>query len=779
MPVFAPRKPSQGEQIIRRHILNTRIEPLAAYIAATLEDFALNPSSAGKHRAALPAFGAFDSARHIAVVALHEALIRLSEVWSLQTYCQALGRAIELETRSLALKDHDPITYQRMRKTFSSKRAIVSKPVLKALHIEPPHVTNRTRLLVGAFLVDAMLQSIDILEIRPQRMGARTGRVVVPSPEAEALLRAAPPAETLRGALPKAEAPPPWEGLWSDPSLPPEDSALVVLPPWQRNDRDCYRWLDEGQAQLADSVALANAMQATPLYVDPVMAGIEREAWDAGILGLYPCGRYAKEIPSLGGEVRPKELYKFLAREKEGARNDAIRWRMQRVQIERKVQAAEVLAGQAVYYPVQLDFRGRCYTRGSTLSYQGAERERAVLSFAEGGPVDEEGRAWIFSAVASHFGLDKRPFKERVAWAEASVPMLRSVVEAPLDRLELWRDCSDPWLFLQAARALVQHLDDPGAPCGLPIRMDQTMSGLGILAGLLRDERLAAGSNLIGGSRADLYLEVLEGLNQRLLEDLHSEEPYERQMAEQMLRWKPDRKLVKKVVMPEPYGISYMVAADLCADWVEEHVGFVPFDRFKDEIGIPARYLASRLWEARKPVLGDTRRIDRWLRACVVTVIKAGADCFRWTNPAGFPVVVAARTRKTGAVATQIAGKATTLSVQWEEEGKGVSAEATRKGIGPNYVHSMDAGLMALVARAMREQARPMLAVHDCFAVRPCDAAALKETLHSTIRGMFQTDWLDVTWHELQSQTEAVVPRPPDRGELDPRRIGENEALYG
>ena len=64
---------------------------------------------------------------------------------------------------------------------------------------------------------------------------------------------------------------------------------------------------------------------------------------------------------------------------------------------------------------------------------------------------------------------------------------MSAVAQNPLDRLDLWKDASDPWQFVQAAKAIRDWLVDPSRKLHVPVGFDQTCSGMGIIACLTRD----------------------------------------------------------------------------------------------------------------------------------------------------------------------------------------------------------------------------------------------------------------------------------------------------
>ena len=70
-----------------------------------------------------------------------------------------------------------------------------------------------------------------------------------------------------------------------------------------------------------------------------------------------------------------------------------------------------------IYFPYQADFRGRKYTVSSFLSPQGTEHAKALLTFGEGLPIEnEEQKNWLAIHGANCAGVDKVSFEDRIQW---------------------------------------------------------------------------------------------------------------------------------------------------------------------------------------------------------------------------------------------------------------------------------------------------------------------------------------------------------------------------
>lgn len=65
-----------------------------------------------------------------------------------------------------------------------------------------------------------------------------------------------------------------------------------------------------------------------------------------------------------------------------------------------------------LYFPHNLDFRGRVYPIPPHLNHMGADISRGILEFAEGSPLGESGMRWLKIHLANKIGKDKLPLDD-------------------------------------------------------------------------------------------------------------------------------------------------------------------------------------------------------------------------------------------------------------------------------------------------------------------------------------------------------------------------------
>lgn len=110
---------------------------------------------------------------------------------------------------------------------------------------------------------------------------------------------------------------------------------------------------------------------------------------------------------------------------------------------------------------------------------------------------------WLAVNVANYFGMDKKPFNERIQW-----------VKDNLDSLELLADKADDYpLFIKAVKDLRDAL--AGKPVGTIVFLDASCSGLQILGLLSQDPKAMQQTNCVAGDiKYDAYTYVSNKVNQ-------------------------------------------------------------------------------------------------------------------------------------------------------------------------------------------------------------------------------------------------------------------------
>ena len=749
---------------------------LEAELDATLCRFAEDPTKAGVHWAAIPMLDGFDSVAQIAAVGLTAAIDQLTRRQRLATFCQHIGWALEAESRLIRLRNVRPLEMRRLLRERMPRRALASPKVMALLHCPAPKWDDRARLQVGQFLFDHILR-LGLLKVVRQQIGKTKPYFVAPTEECMAFVVACPPAAGRVSHTAMVCPPVPWEGLFGGGLLGSDDCLIKVpiadLDELRTTATEHYR-----QADMARIIAGVNHLQATPLEVHAELVEWQRITWDNGVAGLWPCAKVPMQMPErLGSDPSEEDLKARNALAYRAHRDQEIH-RPKRIRIERSIQHMEALAGATIYQAWNADHRGRLYTLNRYVTHQGSDAEKAALSFLPKLPISGDGVDWLLKAAAGHWGMTRDTWADRLQWGRDHLPGMLAAAEDPLSRLELWRSAKDPWQFLQTCIGL-KEAQETGTT-GVPIRLDQTSSGPGILAALMRDAEVGRLCNLYGSTPKDLYGVGAGNLIARLRHDQEFwENPAQRALSQLWLDYGITRSTVKGAVLAAPYGGRHMSLTDGLVDLMAEHVGPVPLEEFAYRVAVPARYLAKHLWAEIKEQLELTNTLQKWLRTCTKKVMsQPDPRPLEWTTPMGWPMRVADRESHTTKVATELFGRKVSLSIADQPADAPLSYRGANKSISANFVHAVDAAFLQAIVHRAGEHSIPLLCNHDCFAVHPSHAGMTHQMLLDEMRRTFATDWLQIWHQEMQDKSGKKLPEPPMVNTLSPGLIGSNPYLF-
>ena len=750
------------------------LESLADELDRTFEDFVLNPDKARVNGAAIPFFDNFDGTHHIAAVALVATLDQLSRKARIATFCQNLGKAIEDEQRLIRLNKKSSVEFRHLIRQGIGRKRIATRDIMRKLGCPIPLWNDVTRLHVGRFLLDHIVPATGIVSVIKRRIGKTTPRFVIPTKEAEELIRECP-ATAYKGVYTAMVCPPnPWNGLYGGGMIDNQE-CLVRVPIQDHEEKHTTAITHYKTANLLKVLTAVNYLQETPLRVDAEMVDLQRVAWENGIDGLFPCSRAPMDLPERLGNNPTAEDLKLRNRLAAMAHRDREQNRPRRVRIERSLQMAEELSGRTIWQSYHADHRGRLYTGNKYVTTMGPDTEKAILHFNSKMAVDDTGIEWLLKAAAGHYGLSKKTWKERLMWGNRNIEKIKATAQDPLKNLDLWRDADDPWQFLQLCRGVEQAIKF--RKCDVPVRFDQTTSGCGILSALVRDKNVGRLCNLYGDEPQDLYTKVAEQVTYRLSQDLQLGDEKEKALAELWLGRGIDRKLTKGPILASPYGGSFMSLCDSLVEALDEHLNYVPLDEFALRVAMPSKYLAKHIWAELKKEIHTCMEVKKWLmKVCRITLSKGKP--LEWTSPSGWPMKVADREPTTRTVRTFLFGKRLNVNLQDQPINAPLSATQANKSIGANFAHSLDSAYLVSLLNTCEDQAIPVLTNHDCFATQAMTAGELHKTLHKTMNSMYKNDLLKQAWIEMCVNSGINLPEPPWVNTLDENVIGSNPYLF-
>lgn len=714
-----------------------------------IELLMLNPSVPGPHRCALPALGHFGGKggiKAIVTTALGTVIDGISQTHKHRALAAAIGLALELELRGVALLKARPGTLRLMKRRMKRGR-ITSQSQLRALGVHADSWSRTDRFEVGALLLD-LLQAVGLLQ--------RTGDLVAASPEARAIIAAAPAPKGGVRRVPMLEHPQPWTGFWGGDRKP-----LVIRAPYLAGEH------------LAPQMAVANQLQAQPMEVDAVMVQLVRKAWDKG-LPLFSVQREPVTAPPRPQEQVGKEAMAAWHRQVSAAQRDRAENSSSRRRIDTGIRALEALGQGPAWFSYEFDFRGRLYTANRAATHQGPDYSKACINL-RGDQIGLQGFEWLLWAAAGHWGLTRATHDERRRWGRQEIERLAAAAEDPLGQLGLWRDAADPWQFLQVCVAIRSWLADPWQPIGCPVRMDQHASGFSIVASLTRDAALAARCRVTGDSPVDLYGHLAECVIERLRYDLEAGPEHHQRQARQWLKVGIDRALMKGPAMTTCYGAGFLSVADRLALDLEAHSPTMPPSAWEKQLIRPSVYLARHVMAVFELELASVLALRTWMRKATATVARHQAH-IEWHAPSGMLLRLGREPDRVAKGRTAVSGCRRWVDAKAPELALG--GVATARGSMANLIHSFDGSFCQAVISSAGEQLFGIITNHDCFATTATNASWLAEELMSQSQQQYSPDWLAQIHCEIKARSGVGIPRPPMVGTLDRAAIGQNPYAF-
>lgn len=237
-----------------------------------------------------------------------------------------------------------------------------------------------------------------------------------------------------------------------------------------------------------------------------------------------------------------------------------------RCDIQIKLSIAEQFLHERMYFPHNLDFRGRAYPIPPNLSHLGSDMCRALLLFDDGKVLGREGLRWLKIHLANLCGHNKVSFDDRVRWVESHLEDIEDSAKNPLSGKMWWSTAESPFQALATCIELANALDltDPAQYiCRLPVHQDGSCNGLQHYAGLGRDKLGGKAVNLIPSeSPQDVYSRVLEVVlrhienDANIPEDSNDTKLLDKRKCALLVKDMVNRKVIKQTVMTSVYGVT-------------------------------------------------------------------------------------------------------------------------------------------------------------------------------------------------------------------------------
>ncbi len=477
-----------------------------------------------------------------------------------------------------------------------------------------------------------------------------------------------------------------------------------------------------------------------------------------------------------------------------------------------------------IYFPWNMDYRGRLYPMPTEINPQGDDLQKALLLFAEPEPLtDNECLKWFYIAGAGFAGLDKKPFQERITWVLEHENQIISSAKAPLE-FTWWDEVAgdeSPLCFLsfcfEFKRLREYQADHEGSAIGfktgLHISFDGTCSGLQHFSMLLADEIGGRAVNLVPDETVhDIYQVVADKVNVVLKKDVVSgtEDTYKldkktgevltdsegnkkiqygtKELATQWMMYGKEkfgtegikRKVCKRSVMTLAYGsgrygFAENLKSDIIKPWQEDHEDNPIFIDKKQA----STYMAGLIWDAVSTTVVKAVEGMEWLRTIASEIAKQG-EVVCWLSPNGLPIQQNKFEVNMKVYQMRFAGVAT--RVYLPEQNGMIDKRAQAQAIAPNFIHSLDACHMQRVIQAEYKQGnRNFFMIHDSFGTDLAHANSLFNTIREQLVKMYKDknylkDWLSDVEYLLPEDAE--IPDIPEKGNLNIEDIKKSKYCF-
>ena len=453
---------------------------------------------------------------------------------------------------------------------------------------------------------------------------------------------------------------------------------------------------------------------------------------------------------------------------------------------------------ESIYFPIQLDFRGRAYPVCSFLNPQGSDMAKGFLEFAQGKPlISFDSVKWLAVHGANMFGNDKIPFDDRFLWVLENEDEIIAAATSPLSNL-WWQKASKPFEFLAFCFEWAEYvkccLKEKPFFSHIPTAMDGTCNGLQIYSMLMRDEVGGMATNLIKNhTPTDIYGIVAEKtvnalknlqINGKIQYKKDSENVLldEKAAATMLLNLGIDRLTTKRQVMTLPYGATFTSCREYTMEWLLQKKE-ASQELFPNHINIYAIsvFLSQIIWQAINETVSGAKQAMEYLRGTAQVLSKAGSP-IRWTTPVGFKVEQAYKSVSHRRIKCELGDGCVFISVKEEDEK--IDVRFQKNGICPNFIHSLDAAaMMKTIEIALKKGVSSFAMVHDSYACHAADRHLLSTGLREAFAELFKEDLLKNFGKEatacLSSPEAATLPPLPQTGTLNIMDIMESDYFFG
>jgi DNA-directed RNA polymerase len=787
-------------------------------------------------------------ADRVAFITAKIILNKVNSIVPVQQIYKSIGQALEDEFKMREFKAENSHYYKAIQEDLNRrgakanrKKNITTGVFNKKLDFHLERWTVTEKFQTGLILIRLFVESTGLVEFVDSYKGKKHIKNIVPSPELVTWIENMnEKLEVMQPFfLPMVCKPKEWTSLFDGGYISPYLKKNKFI---KNNSRDYLKKLET--ATMPKVYEAVNHLQNTAWQINNRVLAVAKELWEIGHQvaempdredeSLIPYPFPDKDSKEDAYTEEEQEVIKKWKRETYEIHKRNVQKRSLRILTSQILRIAnDFNEYEKIYFPHQMDFRGRVYPIPVLLQPQGSDLSKGLLHFAEGKRVDDNSIRWLQIHGANVYGYDKECYDKRVQWTLERHTEIKSYAENPLDNRG-WTEADKPFQFLAFCFEYSDYLNSPeDFTTHIPIQLDGTCNGLQHYSALLRDVNGGKAVNLINSEKpSDIYLKIAERLEEKLkeiknrntIEIRNSNRNVDNDSSDLVgstrntssnsllnfqsvaTRWLDlgiNRKLTKRPVMVLPYGgtmiscreyIGEYLTDNYSSQFIWEHFGVG--DNPTDCIYKVSVWLSKYLWESITETLEAATKGMDYLRK-LARVITGQGYYMEWLTPVGLLVRQAYQARKKKEIKTELYGSIikTRINVDMEET---LDNQRQVNGICPNFIHSLDASCLMLYLLKCKEQGIDcFITVHDCYGTLAPDTdmsakllrEAFVEIYQKPIINDFTEDVLSIIYNEIDNTEDnkkkdkltkllEELPEKPEIGELNIEDVLESEYFF-
>lgn len=722
---------------------------------------------------------------------------------SSQKMYKAIGQGIEDEYKMRAFKNENSHYYKSIQEDLNKrgakanrKKNITTGVFNKRLDFHLDQWTVTEKFQTGLVLTRLFVESTGLCEFEERYEKRKHYKILIPTQElVDWIENTNEKLEVMQPFfLPMVCPPKEWTGILEGGYISPylKKNKLV-----KNNNKDYLKKLSTASMPMVYEAI--NHIQATSWQINQDVLNVVKELWEIGRAvaelpdredeALIPYPYPEKDTKADSYTQEEIETIKKWKRETYEIHKRNVQKRSVRILTSQILRIAEQFKNyEKIYFPYQMDFRGRLYPIPVLLQPQGSDLSKGLLRFAEGKSVDKNSIKWLQIHGANVYGYDKESYEKRIEWIKTRVDEIKSYAENPLLNRG-WTEADKPFQFLAFCFEYRDYLDNPTKfRTHIPIQLDGTCNGLQHYSALLKDPVGGAAVNLVNTEKpSDIYAKVAEKLEEKLNERRHTsittnramqdaQMEYDRLLATHWLELGINRKLTKRPVMVLPYGgtllscreyIGEYLTDNYSPNFIWEHfkIGDNPTDcNYKVSV-----WLSKYLWESIQETLQAATVGMAYLRK-LSRVLTNQKQYLEWLTPAGLLVRQAYPTRKQKEIKTELYGSIIKIRVNVDNDSL-LDSQRQVNGICPNFIHSLDAAcLMLYILKCKKARINSIMSVHDCYGTHASDTEESAKFLREAFVEIYRQPILENFTEDILmlADTENTdIPELPESGDLD------------